>query len=669
MTRVRGRLGVVAFSLAALFAPVAIGLSAQQRGAPPPSANAQSAPSQATGTAIVSGQIVDAASNAPIGNAVVTLAGRGAGAARGGRAGGPQPQPPGVPPAGPVRLLTGADGRFVLHDVPAGSLSITVNADGYVPGTTGQTRPNGPSEPVTLTEGQHLTDLKIRLWKYAVLSGTVVDEAGEPSIGLPVQAYRRAAAAGRARYDSVGRAKTDDRGVYRVASLPPGEYIVGITQSPSTMPASLADSMLQTIGKGSPAAAAITELMNSSGSMFVASTGVRIGDSLLQSSTGIAAPGSDGRVMIYQSIYFPGVASITQATAVTVKSGEERSGVDLSLKLAPTASVSGMVSGRTGPIGFTNVRLVTASTDMGAGDPGYEVANTTTGTDGTFTMLGVPPGQFIARVAKPPRPVIPPELASNPMVQLALGGMMGPPQAMYGEAAVSVGGSDISGLSIMLSDGARVTGRAVFDGTSPPPPQAQAQPITVQLQSTDRRAPATAFGGQQERVSPGEFKTAAYPPGKYLVVPSGFQNWIVRSVTAAGRDVTNDPIELADQDITDVVITYTDRIGQITGVVRPPAGAAITAGSTVFLFPANYHANIAVADARRFRNAMISTTGTYTFGALQAGEYFVAALATDDVPDNRDEALFEALSRVATRVVVAEGDKKSQDLQFVKVVR
>jgi len=103
--------------------------------------------------------------------------------------------------------------------------------------------------------------------------------------------------------------------------------------------------------------------------------------------------------------------------------------------------------------------------------------------------------------------------------------------------------------------------------------------------------------------------------------------------------------------------------------VRPPAGAAITAGSTVFLFPANYHANIAVADARRFRNAMISTTGTYTFGALQAGEYFVAALATDDVPDNRDEALFEALSRVATRVVVAEGDKKSQDLQFVKVVR
>jgi hypothetical protein len=31
--------------------------------------------------------------------------------------------------------------------------------------------------------------------------------------------------------------------------------------------------------------------------------------------------------------------------------------------------------------------------------------------------------------------------------------------------------------------------------------------------------------------------------------------------------------------------------------------------------------------------------------------------------------MFDALSRVATRVVVAEGDKKSQDLQFVKVVR
>jgi hypothetical protein len=665
MAQVRGRSAVVSLAVATLLAPLAIGASAQQRiGLPPPqpSPNALS-----TGTAIVSGQIVDAASNAPIGNAVVTLAGRGAGAARGGRAAGPQP--PGVPPAGPVRLLTGADGRFVLHDVPAGSLSVTVNADGYVPGTTGQTRPNGPAEPVTLTEGQHLTDLKIRLWKYAVLSGTVVDEAGEPSIGLPVQAFRRAAAAGRARYDTVGRATTDDRGIFRMASLPPGEYIVGITQSPSTMPAALAESMLQTLGNGSPAAAAITELMNSSGSMFVASAGVRIGDSLLQSSTGVAAPGSDGRVMMYQSIYFPGVTSIAQATAVTLRSGEERSGVDLSLKLAPTASVSGVVTGPTGPIGFTSVRLVTASADMGAGDPGYEVANTTTGTDGTFTMLGVPPGQFIARVAKPPRPVIPPEMASNPMVQLALGGMMGPPQAMYGETSVSVGGGDISGLSIMLTDGARVSGRAVFDGAAPPPPQAQTQPITVQLQSADRRAPAAAFGGQQERAGPGEFKTPAYPPGKYLVVPSAFPNWIVRSVTAAGRDATNDPIELADQDITDVVITYTDRIAQITGVVRPPAGAAITAGSTVFLFPANYHANIAVADARRFRNSMVSNTGTYTFGALQAGEYFVAALSTDDVPDNRDEAMFDALSRVATRVVVAEGDKKSQDLQFVKVVR
>src|SRR5215467_372528 len=114
MTRARIRSAVVALSLAALFAPVVIDLSAQQRVAlPPPSGNAQTL---STGTAIVSGQIVDAASNAPIGNAVVTLAGRGAGAARGGRAAGPQPQPPGVPPAGPVRLLTGADGRFVLHD-------------------------------------------------------------------------------------------------------------------------------------------------------------------------------------------------------------------------------------------------------------------------------------------------------------------------------------------------------------------------------------------------------------------------------------------------------------------------------------------------------------------------------------------------------------------------
>jgi hypothetical protein len=150
---------------------------------------------------------------------------------------------------------------------------------------------------------------------------------------------------------------------------------------------------------------------------------------------------------------------------------------------------------------------------------------------------------------------------------------------------------------------------------------------------------------------------------------SAGQGWIVRSIVADGRDATNEPIELHDADITNVVITYTDKVAQVSGSVHAAQGAAFASGSTVFMFPADYRARIANADGRRFRNAAVSRTGAYAFAALAPGEYLVAALDVDDVPENRDTPFFDALSRVATHVTIGDGEKKTQDLQFVKVAR
>jgi hypothetical protein len=87
------------------------------------------------------------------------------------------------------------------------------------------------------------------------------------------------------------------------------------------------------------------------------------------------------------------------------------------------------------------------------------------------------------------------------------------------------------------------------------------------------------------------------------------------------------------------------------------------------MFPADYRARVAIADARRFRNSAVSKTGAYTFAGLAPGDYLVAALAGDELPENRDTPFFDALSRVATHVTIGEGEKKVQDLQFVKVAR
>ena len=53
----------------------------------------------------------------------------------------------------------------------------------------------------------------MRLWKFAVIGGTVTDEAGEPVVGLPLRVFRRATTGGRVQYTAVGNnPTTDDRG-------------------------------------------------------------------------------------------------------------------------------------------------------------------------------------------------------------------------------------------------------------------------------------------------------------------------------------------------------------------------------------------------------------------------------------------------------------------------
>ena len=87
--------------------------------------------------------------------------------------------------------------------------------------------------------------------------------------------------------------------------------------------------------------------------------------------------------------------------------------------------------------------------------------------------------------------------------------------------------------------------------------------------------------------------------------------WQLKSVTAGGRDAFSAPLEIKDADVSDIVITYTDRIGQVEGKVRNAAGA-LAANASVVLFPADYRAWIANGmNQRRVRTARSGSTRTY----------------------------------------------------------
>ena len=140
-----------------------------------------SPPAGESGRGLILGRVVDAATGRPIAGASVTA----------GASGPPAIAVTGLAAPAPPSSMTNGEGYFLLRDLPKGSYPLSVIAPGYVQGSYGRRQPEGPSRVLVLEQDQRVTDVVIRLWKFGAISGTVVDESGEPGIGVTVQAVRR----------------------------------------------------------------------------------------------------------------------------------------------------------------------------------------------------------------------------------------------------------------------------------------------------------------------------------------------------------------------------------------------------------------------------------------------------------------------------------------------
>ncbi len=633
-------------------------------------------------TSSIAGQVIDGDSGDAVPGAVVRLTMRllAAQAGRAGGAGGRGAQALSsaeiAANSGQDFVMADADGRFVFHDLPKGPSQIVATAGGYVE------RPGATARPVQITaDGQHVSDVKLRLVKTASVSGVIVDEAGEPFVGVQVRAMRRDMPAGTPRYSLVGSSRTDDRGMYRLDGLVPGQFLIVLPQTQTTVPvANLeknSDSLGGILGANNPFMEALTGGMQTS---LLGGSGVRVGDQLWQSGLGGGAFGNtaappppvNGRVATYQTTFYPGVTQIAQATIVALKSGESRTSVDWQVRPTGVARISGAVAGPDGPAASLAIRLIAApgSSD----DDALPVATATTAADGSFVFVGVPTGQYIAKGQQQPRAAmngIPPEIMANfPPEAMAMmqGRMGGGGDASFLRAPVSVGDRDVAGLALTLRPGAKVSGRVVFEG-------AAAQPTAQQLQAAQISLAAVAGGaiggGQMPKLAAdGTFKTGAFPIGSYSINITGIPGtWMMKSAIIGGRDAATFGFELGDTDVADAVITYTDRISTITGTVIAE-GPAPLPNTTVIMIPADYRAWLAGgAPARGQVTSPVQPTGAFNLGRPQPGDYLVAAVPDDALVVDHDRPFYDALARVATRVTVGEGEKKTIDLRMVRSIR
>lgn len=584
------------------------------------------------------------------------------------------------------RVMTGPDGRFVFHSLAPGPYTLNVNASGYtsslsvnlapsIPGIVGGVQAGTSPTTFALKEGEFATNFRLRLWKYAVVGGTVLDDAGEPAVGLTVQVARRLMTSGRTRFVPANSAKTDDRGQFRISSVTPGDYVVVVPQTQLSMPASIMSGLVEGMSSGlgiAGAAMAMIDLMGSGVNPQDAMTGgVRIGDYMVSASGAVPLLSPDGRLLAYQTQFHPGVAAPTQATVLQLKSGEERTDISFQLRLIPTAFVAGVAMGPEGPVPSLGIRLVVPG-DGTISDSEFDVATAITKPDGSFSFFGVPPGQFILKAEKQPRPAIPAEaLAANPMAanMFGPGGLpAGAKEMLFVATTVNVA-SNIDNLVLQLRPGYRVSGRVEFVSVAGRPVPTQLASASVNLVAMDGRMPNLLGMMEPDRVDKqGEFRTKGNPPGRYFLTISGYTPWQIKSATIGGRDVLDAGVEIRDADVTGIVVTYTDKVAQVSGNVRS-ADETDLSETAVLMFPWDYRTWIANGmNPRRGLTSRVNRNGSYTVLNVPAGDYFIVAVDRATQGELQDPQYLVALARVATRISVG-ADNVSQELNKTRVQR
>ena len=143
----------------------------------------------------IAGRVVDADTAAPLRNARIGL----------------------VPEEGdePDPVLTDAEGRFRIADLPPGRYTLVASKPGYVSLRYGARRALDRPRPVEVPGDGSPID--IRLPRGAALSGRLVDDLGEPMPDVRVTAGVVIRTSAGTRMTAIRSADTDDLGEYRIA--------------------------------------------------------------------------------------------------------------------------------------------------------------------------------------------------------------------------------------------------------------------------------------------------------------------------------------------------------------------------------------------------------------------------------------------------------------------
>lgn len=521
--------------------------------------------------------------------------------------------------------LTDDTGRFTIDDVPIGSYAVVASRATFVTSAYGAQRPARRGRQVSVTADQPVSNLVLRLWRGAVLSGTARDDRGRPAPGVTVRAVSAAPPAAAYLTLTNNPTVTDSRGEFRIFGLEPGEYFLAAQPlSPSRAATALQDAYVD---------------------------GVL--DALRRTGRGVLAPNEPLAPAVapdvtFSPVYWPGTVSAADAAAIVVAAGTERWGLDITLMQVPTASVAGrVVLPDGGPAGGAIVRLTDSKARPRVGGAAASYGATTQ-PDGSFVMDSVPAGSY--------------EMSASLRVSSVDEHPGASGRTLWAIDRVETTGEDVHGVALQLGPGLTISGRIQIADASGPaelPDGVSVALLPASVASVSPTASLAAVAGGAAVMPDGTFVISHLrPEAEYRLFVNGMGPDL-RPVSASlgSVDLFDGPAVLtASRSGERLHVTFSTVYTELFGTL---SGDDLISPIFVVVFPSD---RTLWGLERRTRAVQPDASGRYRFDNLPAGEYWLGAVGDVDPEAWTSPSFLERLEGQALKVVLGRGERRQFDL-------